>query len=210
MFIQQALTDPFLYFSWTVFVIFSICCHEYAHAYTALRFGDDTAARSGHLTLNPLVQMGLQSLIILALFGLAWGSVPVSPGRVRSARKRAMISFAGPLMNLLLCLLFSLLTVIAKTAGAPDIGKYFLIGGAVNGMLFVFNILPVPALDGFAVVSAFHPGLEEFARKHATVIFLIFLLLLWNTALGTIIFAAGYALEGAFISLWNSLAALVF
>ena len=76
-------------------------------------------------------------------------------------------------------------------------------------MLFVFNILPVPALDGFAVVSAFHPGLEEFARKHATVIFLIFLLLLWNTALGTIIFAAGYALEGAFIALWHSLAALI-
>ena len=133
MFIQQALTDPFLYFSWTIFVIFSICCHEYAHTYTALRFGDDTAARSGHLTLNPLVQMGLQSLIILALFVLAWGSVPVSPGRVRSARKRAMISFAGPLINLLLCLLFSLLTVTAKTAGAPDIGKYFFIGGAVNG-----------------------------------------------------------------------------
>jgi Zn-dependent protease len=72
MFIQQALTDPFLYFGWITFVVFSICCHEYAHAYTALRFGDDTAARNGHLTLNPLVQMGLQSLIVLALFGLAW------------------------------------------------------------------------------------------------------------------------------------------
>ncbi len=209
MFIQQAFTDPFLYFGWITFVVFSICCHEYAHAHTALRFGDDTAARNGHLTLNPLVQMGIQSLIILALFGLAWGAVPVSGNRVRSAFRRAMIAFAGPLMNLILCLFFSLLTVIAQIAGAKDAASFMLIGGAVNGMLFVFNILPVPVLDGFAVVSAFHPGLEQFAQKHATAIFLIFILLLWNTPLGTFIFAAGYALEGIFVAFWQSIAALI-
>ncbi|HPR82908.1 MAG TPA: site-2 protease family protein [Pontiellaceae bacterium] len=210
MFIQQALTDPFLYFGWITFVVFSICCHEYAHAHTALRFGDDTAARNGHLTLNPLVQMGLQSLIVLALFGLAWGAVPVNPVSVRSALKRALIALSGPLMNLLLCFVFSLLMVIAEIAGSSSAEKFLLIGGAVNGMLFVFNILPVPVLDGFAVVSAFHPGLEQFAQKHATAIFLIFILLLWNTPLGTIIFAAGYALEYAFIAFWHSLAALIF
>jgi len=210
MFIQQALTDPFLYFGWITFVVFSICCHEYAHAHTALRFGDDTAARNGHLTLNPLVQMGLQSLIVLALFGLAWGAVPVNPVSVRSAFKRALIALSGPLMNLLLCFVFSLLMVIAEIAGSSSAEKFLLIGGAVNGMLFVFNILPVPVLDGFAVVSAFHPGLERFAQKHATAIFLIFILLLWNTPLGTIIFAAGYALEHAFIAFWHFLAALIF
>ncbi len=210
MFIQQALTDPFLYFGWIVFVTFSICCHEYAHAYTALHFGDDTAARNGHLTLNPLMQMGIQSLIMLALFGIAWGAVPVDPVRVRSAPKRAFIAFSGPLMNLLLCLLFSLLSVIAKAAGSPDAVHFLLIGGAANGMLFVFNILPVPALDGFAVVSAFHPGLGRFAQKYATAVFLIFILLLWNSPLGSFIFAAGYALESVFVAFWHSLAALIF
>ncbi|MFA7256349.1 MAG: site-2 protease family protein [Kiritimatiellales bacterium] len=209
MFIQQALTDPTLYFSWIVFVIFSICCHEYAHAYTALRFGDDTAARNGHLTLNPLVQMGMQSMIILALFGLAWGAVPVSDGRVRGAFRRALIAFAGPLMNLILCLIFSLLTVVAEAFGAKSAVSFLFIGGAVNGMLFVFNILPVPVLDGFAVLSAFHPAFEQFARKYTGIVFIIFILLLWNTPLGTIIFGAGYALENAFISFWHFLAALM-
>jgi Zn-dependent protease len=210
MFIQQALTDPFLYFSWTVFVIFSICCHEYAHAYTAFRFGDDTAARNGHLTLNPLVQMGMQSLVMLALFGLAWGAVPVSDGRVRSTYQRALIAFAGPLMNLLLCLVFSLLTVIAQAAGSQSAVSFLFVGGAVNGMLFVFNILPVPVLDGFAVISAFHSGFETFARKYSGMVFLLFILLLWNTPLGSIIFAAGYALEGSFVAFWRGLAALIF
>ena len=208
MFIQQALTDPTLYFSWIVFVMFSICCHEYAHAYTALHFGDDTAARNGHLTLNPLVQMGLQSLIVLALFGIAWGAVPVSSGRVRRAPQRALIAFAGPLMNLILCLIFSLLTVVAGAFGAKSAVSFLFIGGAVNGMLFVFNILPVPVLDGFAVLSAFHPAFEQFARKYSSIVFLVFILLLWNTPLGSIIFGAGYALVGAFITFWHSLAAL--
>ncbi|MFA6172950.1 MAG: site-2 protease family protein [Kiritimatiellales bacterium] len=210
MFIQQALTDPFLYFGWITFVVFSICCHEYAHAYTAWRFGDDTAARNGHLTLNPLVQMGIQSLIMLALFGLAWGAVPVNPVAVRSAPKRALIALSGPLMNLLLCLLFSLLMVIADVVGNPSAVHFLLIGGAVNGMLFVFNILPVPVLDGFAVVSAFHPAFDRFAQKHATAIFLIFILLLWNSPLDSFIFAAGYALEAAFVAFFHSLAALLF
>lgn len=210
MFIQQALTDPFLYFGWITFVVFSICCHEYAHAAAALRFGDDTAARNGHLTLNPLAQMGMQSLIMLALFGLAWGAVPVNPASVRSAPKRALIALSGPLMNLLLCLIFSFLSVIAKAAGNPGAVHFLLIGGAVNGMLFVFNILPVPILDGFAVVSAFHPGLDRFAQKHATAIFLIFILLLWNSPLGSFIFAAGYALEAVFVAFFHSLAALIF
>jgi Zn-dependent protease len=210
MFIQQALTDPTLYFSWIVFVMFSICCHEYAHAYAAMRFGDDTAARNGHLTLNPLVQMGLQSLIVLALFGIAWGSVPVSSGRVRKASQRALIAFAGPLMNLILCLVFSLLIVLAQAVGAKSATGFLFIGGAVNGMLFVFNILPIPVLDGFAVLSAFHPAVEQFSRKYTGIVFLIFILLLWNTPLGSIIFGAGYALAGAFIAFWHSLAALLF
>ncbi|MDD3276042.1 MAG: site-2 protease family protein [Kiritimatiellales bacterium] len=210
MFIQQALTDPTLYFSWIIFVIFSICCHEYAHAYTALRFGDDTAACNGHLTLNPLRQMGIQSLIMLALFGIAWGAVPVNDGRVRKAYQRALISFAGPFMNLILCFVFSLLTVIAQATGAKSAVSFLLIGGAVNGMLFVFNILPVPVLDGFAILSAFHSGFEKFAQKHSGIVFLVFILLLWNTPLGSIIFGAGYIVEGGFIRFWHSLAALFF
>jgi len=209
MFIQQISIDPFYYFSWIVLAAFSICCHEYAHAFVALQVGDDTAAREGHLTLNPLVQMGVQSMIMLAVFGIAWGAVPVNLSTVRNRYHRAMISLAGPLSNLLLCLVFSLLMVIAKTAGAEKIVSFLFIGGAVNGMLFVFNLLPIPVLDGFAVLSTFHPGLEEFARHHAGTIFLIFILLLWSTPLGSLIFGLGYALQGLFTHLFEAAFALV-
>jgi len=209
MFIQQITLDPVFYFSWIILAAFSICCHEYAHAYTALRVGDDTAARAGHLTLNPLVQMGIQSLIMLVLFGIAWGAVPVGLANVRKPRNRAMISLAGPLSNLLLCFIFSLLLVIAQAAKADQVIQFLFIGGAVNGMLFVLNILPVPVLDGFAVLSAFHAEMETFAQKHAGAVFLVFILLLWNTPLGSLIFSTGYALQGLFVTLFQSLFALV-
>ncbi len=209
MFVQYISTDPVLYFSWIVLAAFSICCHEYAHACIALRVGDDTAAREGHLTLNPLVQMGKGSLIMLVLFGIAWGAVPVGLAKVRRPRDRAMISLAGPLTNLLLCLIFSLLTVIAQTTGAEKVVQFLWIGGAVNGMLFVLNMLPIPVLDGFAVLSAFNADLEAFAQKHTTAVFLIFILLLWNTPLGSLIFDVGYALQGVFIAFFKMIFALI-
>ncbi|MBI9021441.1 MAG: site-2 protease family protein [Verrucomicrobia bacterium] len=207
MFIQQISINPVFYFSWIVLAAFSICCHEYAHAYTALRVGDDTAARAGHLTLNPLVQMGIQSLIMLVLFGIARGAVPVGLENVRKPRNRALISLAGPLSNLILCFIFSLLLVIAQAAKADRVVQFLFIGGAVNGMLFVLNILPVPVLDGFAVLSAFNAKLEVFAQKHATAVFLVFILLLWNTPLGSLIFGGGYALQGFFVALFQGLVA---
>ena len=209
MFIQQITLDPVYYFSWIVLATFSICCHEYAHAAIALRVGDDTAAREGHLTLNPLIQMGMRSLIMLAVFGIAWGAVPVNLSTVRKRSHRAMISLAGPLSNLLLCLIFSLLMVIAKTAGADKAVSFLFIGGAANGMLFVFNMLPVPVLDGFAVLSTFHPGLEEFAKRHAGTIFIIFILILWNTPLGSMIFGIGYAIQGLFAQLFDTIFSFV-
>ena len=209
MFIQSISTDPFHYVSWITLAAFSICCHEYAHAYTALRVGDDTAARSGHLTLNPLIQMGPQSLIMLAVFGIAWGAVPVNLSNVRKPAHRAMISFAGPLTNLLLCLAFAFLCVIAQKAGNEKLVNFLYVGGAVNGMLFMLNILPVPVFDGFAILSAFNARLEEFACKHAGTVFIIFLALLWMTPLGSIIFGAGYIILHYFIILFQGISSLI-
>lgn len=209
MFIQQISIDPIYYFSWIFLAAFSICVHEYAHAAVAFRVGDDTAAREGHLTLNPLVQMGMRSLIMLAIFGIAWGAVPVNLSTVRRRSHRAMISLAGPLSNLLLCLIFSLLMVIAQTVGADKAASFLFVGGAANGMLFVFNMLPVPVLDGFAILSTFRPELEEFARHHAGTIFIIFILILWNTPLGSMIFGIGYALQGFFIHLFQAAFSLI-
>lgn len=160
MFIRYLWLDPRLFFTVVLLVVLSVCCHEYMHALTALKMGDDTAARLGHLTLNPFRQMGLWSLVLLLFVGIAWGQVPVNPANFRSRAGRVLTSLAGPLTNLVLWLAFSLLAFAVFKRGANDFATGMLTYGAVlNFVLFVFNLLPVPGLDGFNVLAEFFPGL---------------------------------------------------
>ena len=78
IFLFSAFTDTRLFLLTTLVVVFSICLHEFVHAWTALQFGDTTAADRGHLTLNPLKQMGPMSIIMFLILGFAWGAVPVN------------------------------------------------------------------------------------------------------------------------------------
>lgn len=84
LFILRLKDDPVYFFMMSAIVIFSICFHEFSHARMALWMGDSTAADSGHLTLNPLKQMGVISLIMFLILGFAWGAVPVDPQKLRS------------------------------------------------------------------------------------------------------------------------------
>lgn len=125
MFIQHAVNNPAFYVSWVCVAAFSICVHEYAHAYTAVRYGDETPRE--HLTLNPFVQMGMMSMVMLVLLGIAWGAVPVDSRGTGSNRKDAMISFAGPLANLILCAVFALLSRVAGLAGQELLSDLFFL-----------------------------------------------------------------------------------
>jgi len=163
MFIQQLFAAPALFIAHVLMVVFSICCHEYAHAWVALKQGDRTAADAGHLTLNPMVQMGPMSLIMLLICGIAWGAVPVRPDRMRHHYSHALVSFAGPAMNLLLAVGFTLgCTVMVARFGQDSVYANYLFRGAVmNIVLALFNLLPVPPLDGWTVLSFFFPRLAQ-------------------------------------------------
>ena len=200
MFVENITENPANYFSWIFAAGFSICCHEFAHAWTAVYYGDETPRK--HLTLNPLVQMGKQSIFMLFLIGIAWGSVPVNPAAVPENRKRAMISFAGPLMNLILCGLFAVAAAVTLRLGSSEpVTNFFRYASYVNGVLFVLNMLPVPTLDGYSVISAFSPKLEEIKRKYAPRIFLGFAALIVLTPVGSYIFGLGALLAGSFLRL---------
>ena len=75
--------NPMLLCSWVFWVILSICLHELGHGYAAIKCGDDTPRLSGHMTLNPIVHMGVPSLVMFAIVGIAWGMMPVDPSRFR-------------------------------------------------------------------------------------------------------------------------------
>jgi len=110
--------DPARLLSWAVWVIGSICLHELAHGWAAIKQGDDTPIMTGHMTWNPLVHMGKFSLIMFAVVGIAWGSMPVSPHRLRGRHAEAIVAFAGPAMNIALAIVSMILGGIWVKYGA--------------------------------------------------------------------------------------------
>lgn len=211
LFVNLLLTSPWDYISWVVIIVFSICVHEMAHAWTALRHGDDTAARAGHLTLNPMVQMGLQSMIVLALFGIAWGAAPFNPARLdRAARSR--VAFSGPAANLALAVVFSGLTALSLLAFGPDraagMTRALATASRANATLFLFNMLPLPMLDGWAVLAGFFPSMDGLRARLGAQVNLIFLLVMFLTPAFSLVWRGGHAVAVTLISLWARLVGL--
>ena len=151
-------------------LLFSLSFHESAHAWMALRLGDDTAARLGRITLNPVPHIdpfGTVLMPLLQIFGnvpvLGWAKpTPYDPSRFRRevSLKRGHISVAivGPISNLLLALVFSVLLAVLVRVGAPDgmesgLKNFLNVGVVMNVGLALFNLLPVPPLDGSHVLS---------------------------------------------------------
>lgn len=160
MFISMLFESPRMFATALFLVVFSVCCHEFMHAFVALKMGDDTAARCGHLTLNPLRQMGLLSLVMLLFIGIAWGQVPVNRANFRSRAGMVLTSLAGPLTNFALWLIFIVLCLITGLHSDNRFAMSMLAYGAMlNFVLFVFNLLPIPGLDGFNILIEFFPGL---------------------------------------------------
>jgi Zn-dependent protease len=149
------LRDGILFF---IILVSSLCIHEWAHAWTAWKLGDDTAHDQGRVTLNPLPHIDLLGTIIFPLlcifllegrFLFGWAKpVPVNIARFKHPRTDdAITTFAGPFSNLLLAVAIAFIGGFA-TRFHPVFGELTFKTIAVNITLFVFNLLPVPPLDG--------------------------------------------------------------
>ena len=205
LFINRLATDPFEYFAWVLLAMFSICVHEYAHARVALKLGDDTAAWMGHLSLNPLVQMGVPSIVVLLLFGIAWGAVPVNSRNLRGRGADAMVSAAGPLSNLLLCVLFGGLAVAAAFTPWHAIGSFLTLACVANGVLCLFNLLPIPMFDGWSILRLWVPALDRLPPQHAQSVSWAGLMLLWWSPLGDVVWGVGAAMAMAILRGWMAI-----
>lgn len=201
LFINTFFNDPAFFLAWVLVVTFSICVHEYAHAYVAYRLGDRTAALRGHLTLNPLKQMGPTSLIMLLVAGIAWGAVPINPMAYRNRSEVTRMAIAGPVANLLLCAIFAFLTSLALKISAGDMSgplhpaRFFELGARANGVLFLFNLLPLPMLDGWAVVALLVNGAETWRLRHGQQLSLFLLMLVFFTPAMDWIWSGGAGLS---------------
>jgi Zn-dependent protease len=131
----------------------------------ALWFGDDTAKRAGRLTLNPIPHIDpfgtillplLMSLTSLGAIGYA-KPVPVNVRNLRSPRNQSLyVSLAGPLVNIVLCLLAA--AVLRGFEPAGDVRRYIFMAGFVNVILAAFNLIPLPPLDGSAMIERVLPA----------------------------------------------------
>lgn len=204
MFIEYAFENPPLYITRICVVAFSICVHEYAHAITAYRCGDDTAARAGHLTLNPMVQMGGRSIFMLILVGIAWGAVPVDPGRLRRRGHEALVAAAGPLSNLCLAFIAALLYILLSSSPAANL---VAVACTANGVLFLLNMLPAPMLDGWKVYAHFVPAMNRVTDKQAQTASLVTLLLIFITPFGRLLWDGGEYIAIKLIGVWLAILA---
>ncbi|MFB2978288.1 hypothetical protein [Microseira sp. BLCC-F43] len=100
MFIQSIRTNTLGFFRIVLILILSVSLHELAHGFAALTQGDDPPKKTGHMTVNPFVHMGWESIIFLCIGGICWGEMPVNPAKFRSAKwGNILVSAAGPLLN---------------------------------------------------------------------------------------------------------------
>ncbi|MFD1772891.1 site-2 protease family protein [Paenibacillus rhizophilus] len=151
----------------TILIAFTV--HEFSHAYFANRFGDPTARLLGRMTLNPAVHFDVFGIILLLIAGFGWAR-PVPVNRDNFSRPRLMgiiVSAAGPISNLLMaiigCLIYALLIATGVFDAIPS-GKgqeagqlFFSVFTFWNFFLFLFNLIPLPPLDGYRIVEDLAP-----------------------------------------------------
>jgi Zn-dependent protease len=152
-----------------VVAIVSITSHEAAHGFVADRLGDPTAREQGRLTLNPLPHIDLFFTILLPLFlilagtGFIFGGakpVPVNVSRLRNPRRDwALVGAAGPAMNILIAIglaaVLSIATRLGVAGASSSLTEIVAVGIFLNALLAVFNLMPIPPLDGSRVVQFF-------------------------------------------------------
>ncbi len=166
-------------------ILTAITCHEFAHAWVALKFGDHTAADRGRVSLNPLAHLDPIGTLALFVVGFGWGKpVPVNPNAFRSRWAELWVSAAGPGTNLLLAFLGGLpirlpmlREALMAVGGSSGVMLFFPVFVQINLALAFFNLLPIGALDGAGVLQQLLPlrqGIQfaQFNRAYGNLVLL--------------------------------------
>ncbi|WP_409293485.1 site-2 protease family protein [Peribacillus sp. SCS-37] len=166
-------------------LVIAFTLHEFAHAYTAYKFGDPTAQKQGRLTLNPAVHLDPLGTILLLVAGFGWARpVPVNRNYFKNPRVAGiLVSLAGPLSNLLIAAIGFAVYFGLISAGIQEneyVTKFITTLIELNVLLFVFNLIPLPPLDGYRIIEDLAPSgirakMTQF-EAYGSIIFIILVL----------------------------------
>jgi Zn-dependent protease len=184
-------TSPLQALAFLFSIVIAITIHEFAHAWTADRLGDDTPSLQGRVTLNPLAHLDPLGSLMFILLGFGWGK-PVIYNPMRLARRsdELLIALAGPVSNLFLA---TLLNIIAFTLGRYGWANTELLdlGASLNVLLAAFNMIPIPPLDGSSIIAYFWPEYRSLVGGQIGTIILLAVIFVpvfgGNTLLGALI-----------------------
>jgi Zn-dependent protease len=201
--VRNAARDPLGFIFWTVAIVLGITVHEFMHAYTAHRLGDDTARLLGRLSLNPMAHLDPFGTLLLVLAGFGYGKpVPFNESRLRSALAVSAVALAGPLANFALAALFAIPVRLGSAAG---LGEYDVLLRTIvfwNCVLGLFNLIPIPPLDGANVIYGLLPPRQQYTwntyRQYGPVLLLL-LLVFASGFLSVLVFGPAQQLYGLLI-----------
>lgn len=197
--VQRAADDPVGFIAFVIAIVLGITVHEFMHAYAAHRLGDDTARLLGRLSLNPMAHLDPFGTLLLVLAGFGYGKpVPFNESRLRTALGVTFVAVAGPLANVALAALCAL---------PLRFGSASLLGGAYveileavvlwNCVLAIFNLVPIPPLDGANVVYGLLSPSQQYSwrtyQQYGPYL-LLFILLLAPRVLSAVVFGPALAL----------------
>ena len=198
--VQRASEDPIGFIAFVIAIVLGITVHEFMHAYTAHRLGDDTGRVMGRMSLNPLAHLDPFGTLLLVLAGFGYGKpVPFNESRLRSTLSVTFVALAGPLANLAL----AAICAIPLRFGSADpfnTGAYETILEAVvlwNCVLAIFNLVPIPPLDGANVVYGLLPPRQQYSWRtyqQYGPFLLLFVLLLAPQILSALVFGPALAI----------------
>tara|TARA_B100001142_G_scaffold309704_1_gene342415 strand:+ start:11137 stop:11721 length:585 start_codon:yes stop_codon:yes gene_type:complete len=149
-------------------LIFSLTVHEYSHACAALVLGDTTAKDQGRLTLNPLKHLDLVGIMMLFVIGLGWAKpVPVNiENLINKRRSLYIVALAGPLSNIIIAILSTIAFYLTDSQSGYN--SFFTYMATINILLALFNLFPIPPLDGSNIIYSFLS--DKFAYQYNKIV----------------------------------------
>lgn len=197
--VQRAADDPVGFIAFVIAIVLGITVHEFMHAYAAHRLGDDTARLLGRLSLNPMAHLDPFGTLLLVLAGFGYGKpVPFNESRLRTTLGVTFVALAGPLANIALAALCAIPLRFGSASAFG--GAYEEILGAIvlwNCVLAIFNLVPIPPLDGANVVYGLLPPRQQYSWRtyqQYGPFLLLAILLLAPRVLSTLVFGPALAI----------------